>query len=219
MTIIDSTKRDKNLNTKIRAKTLRPKKRKRLENDQTIFISKKMIKIQQTNSETLVAKKKNLLLSLLKSNTSEITLQDRTTLGQPNLEHTSRLSKNWADEFEEVSRTQHRVQLNSTMVNNKEPENSLANSYKTKADGGDKLMAENAENQVIDTSDQVQPQLVSKQTAFTDISHMETYDTDTNIETDYTNPNPSSSYGQQRKITGTETKILHLEIWTKKIKI
>ncbi|CAG8747544.1 29443_t:CDS:2, partial [Racocetra persica] len=126
--------RDKNLNTKIRAKALRPKKRKRLENNQTIFISKKKIKTQQTNSETLVAEKKSLPLSLLKPNTSEITLQNRTTLGQPNLEHTSRLSENWADEFEEVSRTQHRVQLNSTMVNNKELKNSLANSYKTKAD-------------------------------------------------------------------------------------
>ncbi|CAG8593912.1 491_t:CDS:1, partial [Cetraspora pellucida] len=143
--------------------------------------------------ETHVAEKESLPQSLLKPNTSEITLQDGTTLEQPNLEHTSRLSENWADEFEEISRTQHRVQLNSTMVNNKELEISLANSYKTKADGEDELIAENAENQVINASDQAQPQLVSKQTAFTNISHMETYDTDTNMETDYTNSNSSSS--------------------------
>ncbi|CAG8612149.1 7361_t:CDS:2 [Cetraspora pellucida] len=131
MTIIDLTKRDKNLNTKIRAEAFRPRKCKRLKNNQTIFISKKMIKIQQTKSETLIIEKKSLFLFLLKPNTSEITLQDRIILKQSNLEHTSRLSENWADKFEEVFRTQHR----------------------TKADRRDELIAKNIENQIIDASD------------------------------------------------------------------
>lgn len=73
------------------------------------------------------------------------------------------------------------------MENDKDSKNSPANAHKMRLSRKNGYTNKHAENQATDLSDQTQPQLVSVQAMPTNASHMESYDTNTNLATHYIN--------------------------------
>ncbi|RIB24650.1 hypothetical protein C2G38_2168076 [Gigaspora rosea] len=168
------------------ADALRPKKRKRSEDNQSISI-KKIAKMQQASDNIPVTEKENTPSLTQEPNQLTSTPQAGIILGLPTPDSHNRNNESWADEFEEVIRTTNNVSSESIMGNDKDSKNSPANAHEMRLSRENGYTNKHAENRATDLSDQAQPQLVSVQAMPTDASHMESYDTNTNLATHYIN--------------------------------
>ncbi|CAG8776657.1 41448_t:CDS:2, partial [Gigaspora margarita] len=138
-------------------------------------------KLQESRAETLVGEDKN---SLMESNTLVSNLQTGTSLGHPISILVDESNENWADGTEGVTRTQCRESSNTMAKNNKGSKNLLV--YTNENKNG--LVAIESTKM-----DNLKSQLVQMQTSGTNTSHMEAYDSMTNLETHFTSL-PNSSY-------------------------
>ncbi|CAG8463815.1 498_t:CDS:2 [Cetraspora pellucida] len=80
-------------------------------------------------NRTSTAKEDNTHLSTSKADMSDFTSQANITIGHPTLDFINNFNGNWADEINERVNTQQSASLNSTIKNNENSENSLANTH------------------------------------------------------------------------------------------
>ncbi|CAG8773429.1 38133_t:CDS:1, partial [Gigaspora margarita] len=143
--------------------------------------------MQQASDNIPVTEKENTPSLTQEPNQLTSTPQAGIILGLPTLDSHNRNNESWADEFEEVTRTTNNVSSDSIMGNDKDSKNSPANAHEMRLSRENGYTNKHAENRATDLSDQTQPQLVSVQAMPTDASHMESYDTNTNLATHYIN--------------------------------
>ncbi|CAG8574411.1 16901_t:CDS:2, partial [Gigaspora rosea] len=143
--------------------------------------------MQQASDNIPVTEKENTPSLTQEPNQLTSTPQAGIILGLPTPDSHNRNNESWADEFEEVIRTTNNVSSESIMGNDKDSKNSPANAHEMRLSRENGYTNKHAENRATDLSDQAQPQLVSVQAMPTDASHMESYDTNTNLATHYIN--------------------------------